>query len=268
MTDAGYFGPDSVAWRLHSDPVMLVGGMRALLVQALEPRAMAAVDQFGKFREDPWGRLERTTNFVLATTFGDTATADAAAETVRTVHSRVNGVDPHTGRAFSATDPDLLLWIHAVEVESFVTAYRAYAGCLSREDTDRYVAEMARVAEMVELPPAMAPRSMRQLRDYLRSVDGLAVTPAARDGLRTILAPPMPAVVRPLWVVPATAAIAILPGFARRMYRIPWFPPATIPVRVGVFGLSRVMKSVRPGHPVVRAARERTAAEPGIPAKQ
>ncbi len=122
MTDAGFFGPDSVAWRLHSDPVMLAGGMRALLVQALNPRAMAAVDQFGKFREDPWGRLERTSNFVLATTFGDTATAEAAAARVRAVHTRIFGVDPHTGTAYSATDPDLLLWIHAVEVESFVRA--------------------------------------------------------------------------------------------------------------------------------------------------
>src|SRR3954449_2820177 len=158
--DAGIFGPDSVAWRIHADPVMLVGGMRALLVQALEPRAMAAVDQHGRFREDPWGRLERTSNFVLATTFGDTATADAAAAVVRNVHARIKGVDPFTGREFAANDPDLLLWIHAVEVESFVVAYRAYAGCLSRADADRYVAEMARVAELVELPPAMAPRSM------------------------------------------------------------------------------------------------------------
>ena len=258
MTDAGFFGPNSVAWRLHSDPVMLVGGMRALLVQALEPRAMAAVDQFGKFREDPWGRLERTSNFVLATTFGDTATAEAAAARVRAVHARIHGIDPYTGCAYSATDPDLLLWIHAVEVESFVIAYRTYAGCLSRADADRYVAEMARVAELVELPPAMAPRSMGQINDYLRSVTGLAVTPAARDGLRTVLAPPMPTVVRPLWVVPATAAVAILPGYARRMYRIPWFPPAKLPVRAGVFGLSRLMKSVRPGHPMVREARERT----------
>jgi uncharacterized protein (DUF2236 family) len=262
MTDAGFFGPNSVAWRLHSDPVMLAGGMRALLVQALNPRAMAAVDQFGKFREDPWGRLERTSNFVLATTFGDTATAEAAAARVRAVHSRIFGVDPYTGTPYSATDPDLLLWIHAVEVDSFVVAYRAYAGCLSRADADRYVAEMARVAELVELPPAMAPRSMGQLRDYLASVTGLAVTPAARDGLRTVLAPPMPAMLRPAWVIPATAAIAILPGYARRMYRIPWFPPATIPVRAGVFGLSRVLIKVRPRHPMVQAARERVQPRP------
>src|SRR4029079_6066836 len=102
MADSGVFGPDSVAWRLHADPVMLVGGLRALLVQALEPRAMAAVDQHSLFREDPWGRLARTTSFVMNTTYGDTAAAEAAAATVRAVHTHIHGIDPVTGEAYSA----------------------------------------------------------------------------------------------------------------------------------------------------------------------
>ncbi len=140
MGDVGIFGPDSVVWRLHADPVMLVGGLRALLVQGLEPRAMAAVDQHSRFREDPWGRLARTTEFVLSTTYGDTARAEAAAARVRAVHEHIHGVDPVTGREYRATDADLLLWIHAVEVESFLLAYRSFAGQLSRDDGDRYVA--------------------------------------------------------------------------------------------------------------------------------
>jgi uncharacterized protein (DUF2236 family) len=258
--DAGIFGPDSVAWRIHADPVMLVGGLRALLVQALEPRAMAAVDQHSLFREDPWGRLERTTHFVLATTYGDTATAEAAAAKVRKVHEHIHGTDPVTGAPYAADDPDLLLWIHAVEVESFLLAYRTYAGRVSTEDADRYVAEMARVAEMVELPPGRAPTSERGLREYLRSVRGLRATPAAFEGLRVVLFPPMDLKYRPLWAIPTTAAIAILPGYARRMYRIPWFPPAAVPVRGAVFALSRVLNLVRPVPPPLRQARERVAA--------
>src|SRR5258708_9518436 len=96
-TDAGIFGPESVAWRLHADPGMLVGGLRALLVQALEPRAMAAVDQHSKVREDPWGRLERTTNFVVATAYGDTAASETPAAPVRNVHRRIHGTDHVTG---------------------------------------------------------------------------------------------------------------------------------------------------------------------------
>jgi uncharacterized protein (DUF2236 family) len=258
--DAGIFGPDSVAWRIHADPVMLVGGLRALLVQALEPRAMAAVDQHSAFREDPWGRLERTTHFVLATTYGDTAAAEAAAARVRAVHTRIHGIDPVTGEAYAANDPDLLLWIHAVEVESFLLAYRTYAGRVSSADGDRYVAEMARVAEMVELPGGMAPQTEGELRAYLRSVRGLRATAPAFEGLRVVLFPPMDLKYRPLWAIPTTAAIAILPGYARRLYRIPWFPPAAVPVRTGVFALSRMVNLVTRTPPPLQAARERVAA--------
>jgi uncharacterized protein (DUF2236 family) len=253
----GLFGPDSVAWRIHADPAMLAGGLRALLVQALEPRAMAGVDQHSKYRDDPWGRLRRTTEFVYETTYGDRAAAEAACARVRRVHEHVRGVDPATGRVYAASDADLLLWIHAVEVESFIVAYRAYAGRLGDGDADRYVAEMATVAELVELPAAMAPRSMGELHEYLRGVRGLRITPGARDGMRTILAPPMPIALRPLWLIPATATVAILPRFARRMYGLPWFPPATIPVRVNVFALTRAMNLLFPPPPIIRDARER-----------
>ena len=229
--DHGLFGPDSVAWRLHADPVMLAGGLRALLVQALEPRAMAGVDQHSGYREDPWGRLRRTTQFVGLTTYGDTPTAEAACAKVRAVHEHIRGVDPVTGRAYAANDPDLLLWIHAVEVDSFVDAYRAYAGRLSDADADRYVVEMARVAELVELPRGMAPQSLGELREYLRGVPDLQVTPAAREGMRTIFFPPMPLQLRPLWGLVTAATVAIMPKDARRMYRLPWPPPATLPLR-------------------------------------
>jgi uncharacterized protein (DUF2236 family) len=261
MGDVGLFGPDSVAWHLHADPVMLIGGMRALLVQALEPRAMAAVDQHSRFREDPWGRLERTTSFVMNTIYGDHAAAEAACDRVRKVHARVHGVDPVTGRMYSGNDSDLLLWIHAVELESFVLVYRKYAGRLSEEDADRYVVEMARVAEMVELPPDMAPRSMGEVREYLRSVrPTLQATPAAFDGLHVVLFPPMQLAYRPLWVIPTTAAIAILPRYARRMYRLPWVPGAAVPVRAAMYPLSRALNWMTPTPPIVRAAYERVAA--------
>jgi uncharacterized protein (DUF2236 family) len=258
--DVGYFGPDSVAWRLHADPTMLAGGMRALLVQALEPRAMAGVEQHSRYRADPWGRLQRTTEFVFLTTYGDRATAETACEKVRKVHERIRGVDPATGRAYSASDPDLLLWIHAVEVHSFVAAYRAYAGRLDDEDADRYVAEMVRVAEMVELPAGMAPRTMDELREYLRAVDTLQITPAAREGMRTIFFPPMPLALRPLWAIPSTATLAILPRVARRLYGLPWPAPVTLPVRANVFALSRVMNAVLPASPIIQRARARVAA--------
>jgi uncharacterized protein (DUF2236 family) len=259
MVDTGLFGPESVAWRLHADPAMLAGGLRALLVQALEPRAMAGVDQHSAYKADPWGRLNRTTEFVYLTTYGDHATAEAACEKVRRVHERIRGIDPATGRAYSASDADLLLWIHAVEVHSFVAAYRAYAGRLDDTDADRYVAEMVQVAEMVELPAGMAPRTMGELREYLRSVDGLQITPAARDGMRMIFFPPMPLALRPLWAIPATATLAILPRVARQLYGLPWPAPARLPVRLNVFALTRLMNAFLPPAPIIRRARARVA---------
>jgi uncharacterized protein (DUF2236 family) len=260
VTDAGLFGPDSMAWRLHADPSMLVGAMRALLVQALEPRAMAGVVQHSDYKADPWGRLNRTVRFVLDTTYGDTPTAEAACAAVRRIHDRVQGVDPVTGRAYSAHDPDLLLWIHAVEVHSSVHAYRSYAGRLADDDADRYVDEMVRVAELLGLPPEMAPRSMAALREYLRGVEGLQLTPGARESMRLIMYPPLPFPLRPLWVLPASAAVASLPRFARRMYGLPWFEPATPSVRAAMFGLTRFLNVLPIEAPEIRDAKNRLAA--------
>jgi len=264
VSDQGWFGPDSVAWRLHSDATMLVAAMRALMVQALEPRAMAGVAQHSDYQRDPWGRLDRTVRFILNTTYGDSDTAEAAVGTVRKIHEHVRGIDPTTGRAYSAGDPDLLLWIHAVEVHSVVHCYRRYGGGLSDTDADRYVVEMGRVAQELGLPAAMTPASMGELRHYLDGMDGsLQITPAARSALRTILVPPLPlalTLLRPLALIPTTAAIATLPAVARRLYGLPWFPPATPPLRAGVFALTRVLNFVVPEAPEVRAARARTRA--------
>jgi uncharacterized protein (DUF2236 family) len=258
--DVGLFGPDSVTWRLHADPSTMIAAMRALLVQALEPRAMAGVVQHSDYKNDPWTRLNRTFKFVLDTTYGDTPTAEAAAAAIRRIHDRVHGVDPVTGRAYSANDPDLLLWIHAVEVHSVVFTYRRYAGRLPEDDADRYVDEMARVAELVELPSAMAPRSMGELRDYLRGVEGLQATDGARESMRLILYPPMPLPLRPLWAIPVTATLAVLPRVARRAYGLPWLHPATPSVRAAMFGLTRFLKALPFEAPEIRAARTRLAA--------
>jgi uncharacterized protein (DUF2236 family) len=177
---------------------------------------------------------------------------------VRAIHERVRGTDPVSGRAYSADDPDLLLWIHAAEVHSVVITYRRYAARLSDADADRYVAEMGAVAELLGLPADMTPRTMTELRDYLRSMgDDLQVTPGARRAMRMIFAPPLPLALRPFWVVPVTATVAVLPRVARRQYGLPWLHPATPSVRAGMFGLTRVLNVVFSDAPEVRAARAR-----------
>ena len=258
-TDVGLFGPESVTWRIHGDPSMLIAGLRSLLVQALNPRAMAGVDQHSDYRADPWGRLRRTSAYVAATTFGDTATALEAGAAVRAVHERVKGVDPHTGRSYSAADHDLLAWIHNVEVHSFLVAYRRYGGRVSDADADRYVAEMVRAAELVGLSPDEVPHDLATLRATLRAAP-IEISDAAMRGMRFILAPPMPAVVRPLYVVPAAAGVSLLPRRVRQLYGLPWFPPADPAVRITTYGLLRAMNLALSAPPALKQARARLAA--------
>ncbi len=254
--DFGLFGPTSVTWRIHGDPASLIGGLRALLIQALRPQAMAAVDQHSDFRSDPWGRLRRTSDYLVATTFGDSATALEWGARVRAVHRRVRGIDPVTGLPYRADDPVLLLWVHAVEVHSFLKAYRQYGGPVSEVDADRYVREMVRAAELVGLHADDVPQNLGDLRDYLRSQE-MVMTPAAREGMRYVIAPPMPLVVRPLWAIPAAAAVAILPGRARALYGLPWPQVASLAIRPSVYAVLRILNTAIPPPVRVRRALER-----------
>ena len=260
VSSDGYFAPDSMAWRLHADPTALLGGMRALLMQALEPRAMAGVSAFSSFRDDPWARLARTSQFVVTMTYGTREEADGAVAVVREIHSRVRGVAAETGQSFSADDPELLLYVHTTLVHSIVTGYRRFAGPLDDHAADQYVAEMTPFATLLGVPEPGVPQSMRELRDYFTTMrPNLRITDGAREGLGVILAPPMPLPLRPLWLLPALGAVSLLPGWARSMYGIPWVPPATTAVRAALFPLTRALNIVRPEPPALRAARARVA---------
>jgi uncharacterized protein (DUF2236 family) len=168
--DHGYFGPGSAVWKVHSHPIILVGGFRALVIQALHPLAMAGVMYFSDFRDDPLRRLRRTARYVHTVVFSDTETVDRAASTVRQIHDRVSGVDPVTGRAYEASDPEILLWVHAVEAHSFIYAYRTFVGELTLDEQDRYFAEYVKAGELIGIPRAMIPASRDEYREYFRSM--------------------------------------------------------------------------------------------------
>jgi uncharacterized protein (DUF2236 family) len=164
--DPGLFGPDSVTWKIHADfPSMMAGGMAALMVQMLHPLPLAAVWDHSHFREDILARLRYTTAFVGRTTYAPRAVAEAAIERVRRIHHAIEGTAPD-GRAYRADDPQLLTWIHSAECWCFLHAYQTY--CHARIPPamqDRYLAEMALVAEM--LGARDVPKSLRELDAYL-----------------------------------------------------------------------------------------------------
>ena len=178
--DDGFFGPASVTWRLSADLSSIVAGLRALLVQALHPLAMAGVDQHSDWRRDPVGRLAATSSYLATVSFGDRAAAARAAARVRRIHEHVRGTDPVTGRPYAASDPALLLWVHATLVESTMVACELFGTPLAPTDGDRYVTEMAVAAELVGIPAALVPSDLVDLRQYLSSVrPELRCTPAA-----------------------------------------------------------------------------------------
>lgn len=164
--DPGLFGPDSVTWRVHGDPSMAIAELRALLLQALYPVAMAGVAQHSNYRDDPWGRLVRTVEYIGTITYGTTLEAQRAAARVRGVHRRIVGVESDSGTPYRAFDPDLLVWVHVTEVESLLSTARRCALRLSDAEADAYYAEQVRAAELIGIPPGLVPASRAEIAEY------------------------------------------------------------------------------------------------------
>ena len=255
--DDGLFGPQSVVWRVNRDRTFPLAGMRSLIVQALHPLAMAGVAQHSTWKQDPFGRLAATSSYVLTTTYGDTASALAAAEWVRNIHRHVRGVDSETQLPYSAEDPDLLLWVHAAMVESIVTVVQRYGRPLSDDDADAYVRDMVRFAEIVGVPADMVPATVNELRAYIESVDLRRATPAAKDAIAIVLDPPgLDAETRELWHDLAQVAVATLPDWAREMYGFAR-PPDEVLEREPVRQLLGALDVAYEGQPGVLEARQR-----------
>ena len=204
---------------------MFVGGLRALLLQSLHPLAMAGVAGHSDYRGDPWGRLQRTSTFLAVTTFGPADDAQRAVDRVRGIHRRVHGVAPD-GRAYDASDPHLLEWVHIAEVDSFLLAHQLYgAAPLDQSGRDGYVADTARVATALGVPDP--PRTERELAERIEAYrPELSGTPATRDAARyLLLTPPLPIIARAPYGVLAATSVAMLPAWARMPLLLPYFPP-------------------------------------------
>jgi uncharacterized protein (DUF2236 family) len=185
----------------------VVGSVRGLIIQSLNPLAMAGVDQRSDYLERPLSRLRRTAEYASTVVFGDTASAYRAAESVEKLRS--------------AAHPEIKLWLHCVEAHSFLAAYRAYAGGLSEADQNRYLAEQVRAAELMGLPEELIPASLRGYRDYFEfMLPRLAVSESSRAVTDPITKPPLTRELLPhrlsLRTV-AAAAVAITPSHLRRM---------------------------------------------------
>jgi len=257
----------SVTWRVHADPAAFIGGVSALLLQALHPQAMRLLAAHSDFRTDPWGRLQRTAEYIAVITYGTTAEAAEAAGRVRMVHRRLGADDPH-----------LLGWVHVTFVHCILDAARRGGLPLTRAERDQYVDEQRRAAALIGIDPEQAPRTVAEVGAYLRDIRPLLhITPEARAAAAFVLVPPMPGTIRwltpaqPAWAGLATTAFLLLPRWARACYGggrgVGAFALAGSPIRdiqatVGVRTLRQAAlalpESVRTG-PHLAAARERLA---------
>jgi uncharacterized protein (DUF2236 family) len=260
--DDGFFGPASVTWRVSTDLAAPVAGLRSLLMQALHPLAMAGVEQHSGWRRDPVGRLAATSAYLAAITFGERAAAAAAAARVRRIHDHVRGVDPVTGRPYSAGDPALLLWVHAALVQSSLAAGRALGTPLSAQDSDRYVAEMVVAAELAGVPRPQVPASVADLERYVASVrPELRCTPGAAESMGYLLDPPgLDDEVAGFWQDVRDAAIAVLPDWARELYGHGAPPPLTPCRRAEIRQSLGVLDAMFLAEPGVLEARQRITA--------
>ena len=260
--DTGWFGPGSTIWAVHADAATLVGGVRALLVQAMHPTVLTGFDQHSAYREDPESRLQRTAAFVTVTTFGTRAHAAAACERVRRAHAPVRGRTT-TGVPYDAGDPELLGWVHLALADSLATAVRRYGR--TGFDLDSYLADMAVVGEA--LGAAHVPRTGAELAAaWAHYRPALRVTPETAAAHRFLLDPPLPARIRAPYRVVAAAAVASLPPDLRPLLAArPVLPD--VPARLVGRAVTRLLAAVLGPSPAAAAAAARTRArEPAAPA--
>lgn len=247
--DAGLFGPASVTWKIHSDPAMVLAGFRALILQATHPLVMAGFDANTSYHDDPWGRLQRTGDWVNMVTFGDTEQAEAAGLRLRRFHAHLSsGIEGETGRPYKVDDPQLLRWVHTTEVESFLSTYRRCGGSLRPGEADQYVREMRQSARLVGLREDDVPGTEAEIADYYDAVrPDLHVTAVARRNVLRGFAPPMPRWVafatpaRPAWATLVGVSAAMLPRWARRLYGLPALPVTDVAATASGRALRRSM---------------------------
>jgi len=217
LGDPGWFGPDSVTWRLHAEfPSMLAGGLCALMLQTLHPRALAGVYDHSNFRQDLVGRLRRTTAFVAGTSYAPVGEVETLVAKVHRIHAQIRGQTAQ-GEAYAADDPQLLTWVHVTEAFGFLQGFRRYGREVPAHIADRYYDEYRCVAEA--LGAVDVPRSEVEVAAYFCARQPeLRVDERSREVLEVLsgvrLPVPVPGLSREVFL---GAGAALLPDWAEGM---------------------------------------------------
>ena len=251
---SGLFGPASLTWRVHSDPLMGIATLRALALRAFHPEGLAAVYAMTRHADDIWQRVARTLRYISTVTFGTTVEAVMAGARARAIQAQVSG-RAADGRSFRGDDPDLMLWVHCCHVSSVLDVVRRGGLQLELADQDGYLKEQLRAATVWGLEPEEVPASRSELAAYFRRVrPALRMTHEARTFLDPVVTPPLPAAMllttqqaTPEWAPMAGLAFAALPVWARQMYARPYLAgPAGLSMQETTTALRSLRESL--GH--------------------
>ena len=221
--EGGLYVPTDAPWVIHRDFGTLVGGIRALLMQALHPGSLAGVADHSRYKKDPLGRLAGTIRWLTITTFGSHSAVEAEATRVNRLHQRVTGTyetGHHETRAYRAADPDLLLWVHVAFMESFLVAHEMYAATpiprgSAESPADNYVEQWGR--SVAPLGLNQTPSTRREMDDIITELwkrRVLVSTESTKSVVGFIRRPPLPLAVRPIYRLLFDAAVvSIRPEF-------------------------------------------------------
>lgn len=223
--DPGLFGPGAVSWRVIGDVSTFIGGIRALFIQAAHPEVVAGVEDHSRYREDPLGRLSRTSSYVTATTFGAGPEVDAAVAMVRRAHRPVVGTS-HRGVGYTAGDPGFAAWVHNALTDSFLVAYQAFGPePLTETEADRFVAEQAVIGRLLDADPL--PTRAEALHSWVAEHSQLESSPGMAGAVGFLLRPPLDGPgLRLGYRVMQNAAVATLPPRLRNVLELSRKPGA------------------------------------------
>jgi uncharacterized protein (DUF2236 family) len=223
-SDPGYFGPQSMMWKVNKEITVLFGGARALLMHAAHPLIAAGARQTSFYQRDPWKRLIRTLSLQNSVTFGNKQEADESAQRINKLHEVINGKDDVTGGYYDALDHEQLLWVHACLQISSIYFYEMTVKKLTEQEKNQYHLENMKAAELVLLDKEKMPKTHDELKNWViekSQEDGYLVSTDVAEDVKDIIGGgPVPMHIKPIWPFIAFTAFNTLPREFKEIYGI------------------------------------------------
>ena len=254
----GLYLPDDAPWVVHADLGTLVGGVRALLMQALHPGSLAGVRTHSRYKDDPLGRLAGTIRWLTITTFASHEALAAEASRVNRMHDRVKGqyeTSSGESRSYRAADPDLLRWVHIAFMDSFLRSHQIFSTQPIPGGADAYVSLWAKSVEPLGLTDV--PMNEKELLTWLDHYRGeLSVNDDTRDVIQWLRNPPLPIAARPVYALLFQSALASLPPEHRKLIGLKSLPLSVLrPITRTL--LKSIRLAIGPENPLVDVAKTR-----------